>query len=200
VISSCGSPPRPPTVDESRKRPVNSAAALETQGCKTDLQNAHILLKEATRLAESASAAAVRSALGEQTSRRLAEQNSSANTVYTVHFDFGSARVSIPDADAGDLVAQGRSAPLVMLRGRTDGQTDSPAESRIARERAVAVRAYLVQAGVAPERIRITWQPVGDTVSDNSTPSSRAQNRRVEIEFYQLPPTRFSKSAAGPSV
>ena len=34
-----------------------------------------------------------------------------------------------------------------MLRGRTDGTTDTPAEARIARDRAAAVRDYLVAAG-----------------------------------------------------
>ena len=61
VISSCSSPPKPPTVDESRKRPVNAAAAVELQVCKSDLQNTRILASETTRLAESASATATRS-------------------------------------------------------------------------------------------------------------------------------------------
>jgi hypothetical protein len=201
AISSCSSPPKPSTFDESRRRPVNSAAALEAQGCKTDMQNAHILLKETTRLAESAVAAAARSALSEQAlSRRTGERSTSANGVYTVHFGFGSTRVSIPDGETTDFIAQARSAPLVMLRARTDGQNESPAESRIARERALAVRAHLVQAGVASDRIRMTWQPVGDTLSDNSTPNGRAQNRRVEIELYRLMPQRIANSAGAPPV
>ena len=46
ALGSCGSPPKAPTVDESRKRPVNMAAAVELQACKSDLQNTRILAQE----------------------------------------------------------------------------------------------------------------------------------------------------------
>ena len=195
VVSSCSSPPKPPTVDESRKRPANAAAAVELQVCKSDLQNTRILANETTRLAESASATATRLALQQQTIRPPPEVEM-ANAVYTVLFGFGSVQVSVPPAEAGALLEHARSASLVMLRARTDGQIEAPAESRIARERALAVRTYLVQSGVDPTRIRMTWQPVGDTVSDNDTPNGRALNRRVEIELYRFAPQRLAVNAA----
>jgi outer membrane protein OmpA-like peptidoglycan-associated protein len=77
---------------------------------------------------------------------------------------------------------------LIVTRGRTDGDAESPAESRVARERAAAARAFLVQNGVDPARIRTTYQPVGDHTSDNDTPEGRALNRRVEIELYGVVP------------
>ena len=49
VLSSCSSPPKPPTVDESSKRPANSAMAVELQVCKNDLQNTRILATEIGR-------------------------------------------------------------------------------------------------------------------------------------------------------
>ena len=83
-----------------------------------------------------------------------------------------------------------------MARGRTDGDVESPAESRVARERAAAARAFLVQAGVDPARIRTTYQPVGDHTSDNGTPEGRALNRRVEIELYGVVPQVFAARRA----
>lgn len=196
LISSCSSPPKPPTVDESRKRPVNAAAAVELQVCKSDLQNTRILANETTRLAESASATVTRLALQQQAmSMRPPPEVEMANAVYTVLFGFGSVQVSVPPAEAGALLEHARSASLVMLRARTDGQVEAPAESRIARERALAVRTYLVQSGVDPTRIRMTWQPVGDTVGDNDTPGGRALNRRVEIELYRFAPQRLAVNA-----
>ncbi len=196
VLCSCASPPKPPTVDESRKRPVNAASAIELQTCKSDLQNTRILASETTRLAESASATATRLALQQQAmSSRPPPEVELANAVYTVPFGFGSVLVAIPPADSRVLVDQARSATLVMLRARTDGQVETPAESRIARERALAVRTYLIQAGVEPTRIRMTWQPVGDTVSDNGTAGGRALNRRVEVELYRLAPQRLAVNA-----
>lgn len=200
ALCSCASPPKPPTVDESRKRPVNASAAIELQTCKSDLQNTRIVANETTRLAESASATATRLALQQQAmSSRTPPEIELANAVYIVPFAFASVQVAVPVAEGRVLVDQARSASLVMLRARTDGQIESPAESRIARERAIAVRTYLVQAGVDPTRIRMTWQPVGDTVSDNGTASGRALNRRVEIELYRLAPQHLAVNAS-PSV
>ena len=70
------------------------------------------------------------------------------------------------------------------------------AESRIARERANAVRDYLVGVGVDPARIRATYQPAGDHAADNSSPSGKGMNRRVEIEVYRALPVAVSSSAA----
>jgi outer membrane protein OmpA-like peptidoglycan-associated protein len=94
------------------------------------------------------------------------------------------------------LVESARGAPLVLLRGRTDGATDSAAESRIARERAAAVREYLVGAGVDAARIRSTYQPAGDHAADNSSPAGQGLNRRVEIEVYRTLPVAMGSSAA----
>ena len=52
LLGSCGSPPKPPTVDESLKRPANSAMAVDLQVCKSELQNTRILANESSRLAE----------------------------------------------------------------------------------------------------------------------------------------------------
>ena len=115
-----------------------------------------------------------------------------ANRVVTVRFDFGSTRVVIPPDVTETLVEDAKASPLVMLRGRTDGSSDAPAESRIARDRAAAVRDYLVAAGVDPARIRATYQPAGDHVADNASAGGRGLNRRVEIELYRALPVAMS--------
>jgi outer membrane protein OmpA-like peptidoglycan-associated protein len=191
LLASCSSPPKPPTVDESQKRPVNSQIAVELQVCRNDLQNTRILAAESGRLAESTTATLANLAARQQIIAAMqapADKPPQANSVFTVRFDFGSTRVTIPADIATPLVADAKAAPLVLLRGRTDGSTDAPVESRIARERAAAVRDYLVAAGVDPARIRATYQPVGDHVADNSSDSGRGLNRRVEIELYRALP------------
>jgi len=117
-----------------------------------------------------------------------ADKPPQANSIFTVRFDFGSTHVAVPADIAVPLIADAKAAPLVLLRGRTDGSNDALAESRIARERAAAVRDYLVASGVDPARIRATYQPVGDHVADNSSNSGRSLNRRVEIELYRVLP------------
>jgi outer membrane protein OmpA-like peptidoglycan-associated protein len=199
LLSSCNTPPMPPTVDESMKRPANSQIAVELQVCKNDLQNTRILAAESGRLAETATATLANVAARQQV---LGAMHASAaatprpNSVHTVHFGFGSTRVVIPADFASALLAEAKVAPLVLLRGRTDGATDTSAESRIARERAAAVRDYLVAAGVDAARIRTTYQPAGDQVADNTDPAGRSQNRRVEIEVYRAQPVVLSSSTA----
>jgi outer membrane protein OmpA-like peptidoglycan-associated protein len=116
------------------------------------------------------------------------QQRAMANSVHTVRFAFNSAKVEIPTDAASTLVEDAKTAPLVLLRGRTDGATDSPAESRMAQARASAVRDYLIASGVDASRIRSTHQPSGDHVADNRSPQGRDLNRRVEIEVYRAMP------------
>ena len=195
ALGSCGSPPKPPTVDESTRRPANSAMAVELQVCKSDLQNTRIVANESSRLAETAAATLERVSARQQALAAMSAAVPTAvpsNTVFTVRFDFGSTRLDLPADMASELIENARAAPLVLLRGRTDGAADSAAESRIARERASAVRDYLVAAGVDATRIRATYQPAGDHAADNSSPSGRGLNRRVEIEVYRAMPVAIS--------
>jgi outer membrane protein OmpA-like peptidoglycan-associated protein len=197
LLGSCGSPPKPPTVDESQKRPVNTAMAVELQICKNDLQNTRILATESGRTAESATATLQQLAARQQAIASLQAHaiEPQANSVFTVRFEFGSATVAIPTEMSAALVEEARSAPLVVLKGRTDGTTDNAVESRIARERAAAVRDYLVMAGVDAARVRATYQPAGDHAAENTGVTGRAMNRRVEIEVYRAAPVAVGAAA-----
>ena len=203
ALSSCSSPPKPPTVDESQKRPVNTAAAVELQVCKNDLTNTRILATESGRLAES-TAATLQQLMARQraiAALQVRAEAPQANSVFVVRFDFGSTRVSMPAEMSAALIDEARSAPLVVLRGRTDGVSDSLTESRIASDRAAAVRDYLVGGGVDAARIRTTHQSIGDHAADNSGATGRAINRRVEIEVYRAQPVAvgIAASMAGPA-
>ena len=198
VLASCSSPPKPPTVDDSQKRPVNSQMAVELQLCKNDLQNTRLMATESGRVAETTAATLANLAARQQILAAMqgpAGQQPKANSVFTVRFDFGSTRVVIPADVAATVVEDAKASPLVMLRGRTDGTSDAPAESRIARDRAAAVRDYLVAAGVDPAHIRATYQPAGDHVADNVSAGGRGLNRRVEIEMYRALPVALTTAA-----
>lgn len=189
LLSACSSPPKPSTVDESQKRPANTPSAVELQACKNELQNTRIQAEESARLLDISTATlnhmAARQQLLASIQERLAPK---ANSVHTVRFAFGSARVEIAPDIATTLLEEARTAPLVVLRGRTDGRTDSSIESRMAKARATAVRDYLAAGGVDTARIRTTHQPSGDHVADNRSAQGRNLNRRVEIELYRALP------------
>ena len=197
TLVACSSPPKPPTVDESQKRPANAQMAVELQVCKNDLQNTRILATESSRLAETTAATLAHMAARQQLLASIQEK-AAANSLRIVHFAFNSTQVSIPTAEASALVEEAKVAPLVLLRGRTDGTADTSAESRIAQARANAVRDYLVASGVDPTRIRTTHQPSGDHLADNRNPQGRSLNRRVEIEVYRTLPIAQQTSQQQP--
>jgi outer membrane protein OmpA-like peptidoglycan-associated protein len=201
LVASCSAPPQPPSVDESRKRPANTAMAVDLQACKNDLQNTRLRVIDSGRVAEThavtqANIAALQKALVDLDAQSQATR-ARPNTIVTVRFDYGSTRVDIPPNIARALIQEAKSAPLILLRGRTDGHSDAPAESHIARARATAVSDYLVAAGVNPSQIRTTYQPIGDHSADNRTAGGRALNRRVEIEVYRAMPVALA--AASPT-
>jgi outer membrane protein OmpA-like peptidoglycan-associated protein len=193
LLGACSSPPRPPTVDESLRRPANAQTAVELQVCKNDLQNTRILATESSRLAEATTATLAHLAARQQLVTSL-QQRAMANSVHTIRFAFNSTNVDIPTEEASTLLEDAQGAPLVLLRGRTDGTSDSPAESRMAQARASAVRDYLIASGVDASRIRTTHQPSGDQVADNRSPQGRDLNRRVEIEVYRALPVAHQAS------
>lgn len=193
LLASCSTPPKPPSVDESRKRPVNAAMAVDLQVCRNDLQNTRLEAVERSRLAEAgklANIAVLRQAVA--TLQAQFAPSPQANSIFTIRFDYGSTKVDVPPATADALVKAAKAAPLVLLRGRTDGIDDAPVESRIARARAASVRDYLVAAGVDAAQIRATYQPIGDHVADNASSSGRTLNRRVEIEIYRAMPVALN--------
>ena len=102
LLTACSSPPKPPSVDESQKRPVNSQMAIELQVCKNDLQNTRILATESSRLAETTAATLAHMAARQQLMASIQEK-SVANSVRIVHFGFNS------DSSSESRIAQARA-------------------------------------------------------------------------------------------
>ena len=197
-LGSCASPPKPPDVDESNRRPANARSAVELQACRSDLQNTHLHATESARIAEVASANLQRLSARPRVSEARPTANTSCtvgNSIFTIRFEFASTRVAVPADIAPTLLESARAAPLVLVRGRTDGAKDTNADGRIARGRATAVRDFLVAAGVDLDRIRTSYQPTGDHAADNSTPMGRSMNRRVEVEVYRALPVAMNMVA-----
>ena len=197
ALSSCSTPPKPPSVDEARKRVANSEGSVELQACRGALHNAQLQVTERTRFADSARAAFNNLAAARQADLARPEPTEDMRSVvYTVLFAYGSSRVNLAEELSTRLLRDAMNAPLILLSGRTDGETESQAESRIARQRSEAVRSFLIAAGVSTTRVRTTWQPVGDHVAENASAGGRALNRRVEIQIYRLAPRPVMSLAA----
>ncbi|MCV2438576.1 OmpA family protein [Paucibacter sp. DJ2R-2] len=190
-------------MDESRRRPANTASTVSLYACRSELHNAKLLNQDAERGRQEALAArtATTAELTGLLNTHLQLLASipphknlppGANQVLTLFFEPGSLRLQLPEPSANALVEAAKAAPLVVIRGRTDGSSATPAEIRIASGRAKAAFDFLVAAGVQPDRIRSTYQANGDHAADNSTPEGRSRNRRVEIEIYRTLPTNWT--------
>lgn len=81
---------------------------------------------------------------------------------------FANSLINNPDTD-------------VQIYGFTDNTGTYEVNQRVASGRADAVRTYLLNSGVAANRLSAIALPMQDYVASNATPEGRAQNRRVEI-------------------
>ncbi len=198
LLTSCSSPPKPPSVDESTRRPVNARAAVDLKACQGDLSRSTILVSEMARAGVVATA---RNKAPPQTDAAMACTPGAAaavpsgDLVAVVTFGMGSATWSVEQVDAAALVRHAGEAAVIMIRGRTDATGDSLPETALARRRAEAAAAFLEQAGVSRDKLRLTWQGAGDPVA-GLRPSERGQSRRVEIEFYTAAPMIVSLRSA----
>ncbi|MDE6418681.1 MAG: OmpA family protein [Duncaniella sp.] len=69
----------------------------------------------------------------------------------------------------------------VQIYGYTDDTGSLAVNQKVATGRADAVRNYLLNSGVAANRLSAEGLPMQDYIASNATPEGRAQNRRVEI-------------------
>lgn len=77
------------------------------------------------------------------------------------------------------LVEQGATA--VEVAGHTDSSGAPRDNERLARRRAAAVRAVLIDAGVPPEILHVVVHGEQQPIASNDTEYGRSRNRRVEI-------------------
>jgi outer membrane protein OmpA-like peptidoglycan-associated protein len=203
LLTACSSPPKPPSVDESTKRPVNAQAAVDLKTCQGDLSRATILVSEMARagaMATTLTKALPQQSVDKESSEKPGAPDSTtahavadpaSNLVAVVPFGMGSAAWSVDPVAAAALIRRAKGAAVVMIRGRTDATRDSLQETALARRRAEAAAEFLQLAGVSKDKLRLTWQGAGDPVT-GLRPEERGQSRRVEIEFYTAAPIVLS--------
>jgi len=181
ATTACSSPPKAPTVDDSKKRPVNVGQAIEVQSCRSELAATRIVLAETTD----------RPPRVVTVPARPLEFVPTPNRVFVINFPLGSANVEISAADEARLIEQARLAKYIVIRGRTDAISDSIAETNLARRRAEATYSYLMtslRVALPVEGIRVSWQGAGDPIRPQDSVQARQTNRRVEIELYLIKP------------
>ncbi len=71
----------------------------------------------------------------------------------------------------------------ISITGHTDSSGAEAYNQALSERRAQAVADYLIENGVAPERLTVIGMGESQPVADNSSKEGRAENRRVEIDF-----------------
>jgi outer membrane protein OmpA-like peptidoglycan-associated protein len=111
-------------------------------------------------------------------------------TIPDLSFESGTTNLSADSRQRLDgLVASLRrdSGLRVLIAGHTDNIGSSEANLQTSLTRAKAVKAYLLDQGISPDRIQTLGQGAQYPIASNSTEDGRARNRRVEIALYRVP-------------
>jgi outer membrane protein OmpA-like peptidoglycan-associated protein len=185
AATGCSSPPQAPTVDDTRKRPVNVAEAIELQSCRSELAATKIVLAESLDRPRTVTVAAPAQATASAT------PPTPPNHVFVIRFGLGSSAVDLSAEEQARLAEQAKAARFIVIRGRTDASSDSFFDTNLARRRAEAAYSFLtysLKVPLPPEGIRTTWQGAGDRAAPGQTLAERQANRRVEIELYPVKP------------
>jgi len=180
-----------PGLDGSDRRPANSAATLDAlhrerlAAANSPSREVRDQLARARYLEELEKAQPRRvRAVDPASVVQLPGAIASVSRTVTVPFGFASARFA-PDSRTIDRLRQLlASAERVEVRGRTDGAGREGADETTARIRAETARMWLIEHGMPPDAVSVSYLAGGDFVSSNATAHGRAQNRRVEIEFF----------------
>lgn len=102
----------------------------------------------------------------------------------TVFFDFNKAKikpVSFAMLDEVALALKEHSTIKVRIEGHTDSKGNDKFNKKLSQKRADAVRKYLIDKGVAGDRMEAKGYGEEVPIADNRTDEGRGQNRRVEF-------------------
>lgn len=110
-----------------------------------------------------------------------------ALSLQVINFELDKA--FIPDANkpfldrAAKIIQQVPDMELMII-GHTDSQASDAYNMELSRERAEAVKEYLVSKGVDASKLQTKGMGESDPIADNSTEQGRFRNRRIEFTVY----------------
>lgn len=107
-----------------------------------------------------------------------------------IEFEPNSATITLGSSkvlDQAVRVLNANPALHMEIGGHTDSSGDPQRNRQISQQRADAVKKYLIDHGIAGDRLRAQGYGADRPIVSNDTPEGRAQNRRVE--FTLIPST-----------
>jgi outer membrane protein OmpA-like peptidoglycan-associated protein len=121
---------------------------------------------------------------------RTADNRLKLNVPSDVSFDSGRADIKPPMRPVLDEIGRNLTPEMnVTVIGHTDSTGGDTVNLPLSRERANAVRDYLVARGVSAQRLMVEGRGAREPVATNDTDAGRAANRRVEIFLAETAPS-----------
>lgn len=113
--------------------------------------------------------------------RRLVRQ-----AIQDLEFEFGKASIKAASYPSLDRVAKLLSSKGFSLKlgGHTDNVGSAERNMSLSKDRAEAVKQYLVSQGANPSRIEAVGYGASQPIASNKTAAGRQKNRRVEFTLY----------------
>jgi outer membrane protein OmpA-like peptidoglycan-associated protein len=110
-----------------------------------------------------------------------------------IYFEFGSARIQrnsfgVLNQVAKLLIDNDANFSKLRVEGHTDSVGSEAFNQRLSEQRAESVRAYLIEQGVAGEKIEALGFGESDPIATNTTDEGRSENRRVEFNLEGVNP------------
>lgn len=108
--------------------------------------------------------------------------------VQGIYFDQGKSTIrKQSDATLEGAVKVLQEFPSVRLEisGHTSSEGNNDVNAKLSQDRADAVKTWLVEKGVDPNRIQTRGAGPDEPIADNKTALGRAKNRRIEFKILQ---------------
>lgn len=101
-----------------------------------------------------------------------------------IYFDTGSANLRDESQEELNRLydIMEKSGLVIEIGGHTDNVGREDSNERLSQARAEAVRTYVIDRGIAEERIQAKGYGESEPIADNETEEGRQDNRRVEIK------------------
>jgi OOP family OmpA-OmpF porin len=108
--------------------------------------------------------------------------------VQGIFFDQGKATIrkqSTPTLDGAVHVLKEYPSITLEISGHTSSEGDPEFNQKLSQDRADSVKQWLVNKGIAPERIHSRGAGSEEPIADNKTAAGRVKNRRIEFKIVQ---------------
>jgi len=113
----------------------------------------------------------------------------SVDRLENLNFAQGSAEINESSHQELDQLAdvlKGSPSMVIQLEGHTDYQGSATGNMRLSQLRVEAVKAYLVNKGIDPDRVKTKAFGGTQPLSREGTAEAHASNRRVEVRILSL--------------